>query len=139
MVAFSCLPFSTTPLERFCSALFHSKQPGQAVREIVGSLDETNSSGTNRGDIVMRKLIISAAVAALAAVSFATPSLAGGHGYHGHHGHHRGGFSIGFFDTGYYGGGYYGSGYYEPSCYIKKVKRWDKWGNLRIKKIKICD
>ncbi|KQS98155.1 MULTISPECIES: hypothetical protein [unclassified Rhizobium] len=89
----------------------------------------------------MRKVIISATVAVIAAVSFAAPSQAGGfsigfgHGHHGHHGHHHGGsVSIGFYD-----GGYYGGGYYEPSCYIKKVKRWDKWGNLRIKKIRICD
>lgn len=86
----------------------------------------------------MRKFIISAAVAAVAAISFAAPSQAGGYGHHGHHrhhGHHYGsGFSIGFYD-----GGYYGGGYYEPSCFIKKVKRWDKWGNLRIKKIRICE
>ncbi|HTO32539.1 MAG TPA: hypothetical protein VL202_15380 [Pararhizobium sp.] len=90
----------------------------------------------------MRKFIISATVAIVAAVSFAAPSQAGGfsigfggHGHHGHHGHHHGGnFSVGFYD-----GGYYGGGYYEPSCFIKKVKRWDKWGNLHIKKIRVCN
>jgi hypothetical protein len=83
---------------------------------------------------IMRKFIISATVAAIAAISFAAPSYAGHHGHHRHHhGHYHGGFSIGFYDGGYYGG------YYEPSCYIKKVKRWDRWGNLRIKRIRICD
>lgn len=86
----------------------------------------------------MRKFIISAAVATIAAISFAAPSQAGGHGHRHHHGHHHGGFSIGFYNTGYYGG-YYGGDYYEPSCYIKKVKRWDRWGNLHIRRIKICD
>lgn len=82
----------------------------------------------------MRKLIISAALAAVAAVSFAAPSQAGGYGHHRH-----GGFSVTFYNAGYYGGGYYGGGYYEPSCYIKKVKRWDQWGNVYFRRIKICD
>ncbi|WP_075288925.1 hypothetical protein [Pararhizobium arenae] len=88
----------------------------------------------------MRKIIISAAAIALATISFAAPSQAGGFsigfGGYGHHGHHHGGnFSIGFYDNGYHGGHYY----YEPTCFIKKVKKYDKWGNLKIKKIKICE
>jgi hypothetical protein len=81
----------------------------------------------------MRKFIISATVAAVAAISFAAPAYAGHHGHHRHHGHYHGGFSIGFYDGGYYGG------HYEPSCYVKKVKRWDRWGNLRIKRVTICN
>ncbi len=86
----------------------------------------------------MRKAIISAVVAAIAAISFAAPSQAGGFsigvGGYGHH-HHGGNFSVGFYDNGYYGGNYY----YEPACFTKKVKVYDKWGNLKIKKIKVCE
>ncbi|MEI2302490.1 hypothetical protein [Ensifer sp. MJa1] len=84
----------------------------------------------------MRKIIIAAAVAVTAAISFAAPSQAGsitigfGNGYYGHgwNGH------VG------YVGGYYGNSYYydEPYCFIKKVKRYDHYGNLYFKKIRIC-
>ena len=57
----------------------------------------------------MRKIIVSATVAIVAAVSFAAPSQAG----------------------------YYSYGY-EPYCVIKKVKSYDYYGNLVIKKIKVC-
>ncbi|WP_430440210.1 hypothetical protein [Shinella sp.] len=58
----------------------------------------------------MRKIIVSATVALVAAVSFAAPSQAG-----------------------------YGYGYgYEPYCFIKKVKSYDYYGNVIIKKIKVC-
>jgi hypothetical protein len=91
----------------------------------------------SRGETIMRKFIIAAAVAATAAISFAAPSNAGG-------------FSIGF-SNGYYGhgwngrvgyvGGYYGGPYYyeaEPYCFLKTVKRYDSYGNLYYKKIRIC-
>jgi len=58
----------------------------------------------------MRKIIISATVALVAAVSFAAPSQAGG-----------------YYDYGY-----------KPHCFIKKVKSYDYYGNVIIKKIKIC-
>ena len=57
----------------------------------------------------MRKIIVSATVALFAAVSFAAPSEAG----------------------------YYSYGY-QPHCFIKKVKSYDYYGNLVIKKIKVC-
>ncbi|CAK7258350.1 hypothetical protein KYK30_09505 [Shinella yambaruensis] len=55
----------------------------------------------------MRKIIVSATIALVAAVSFAAPSQAG----------------------------YYG---YKPHCFIKKVKAYDYYGNVVIKKIKVC-
>ena len=59
----------------------------------------------------MRKIIVSATVALVAAVSFAAPSQAG----------------------------YYSYGYgYEPYCFIKKVKSYDYYGNVIIKKIRVC-
>ncbi len=80
----------------------------------------------------MRKFIISAVVATVAAASFAAPSQAGGFSFGFGHGK-------GYVTVGGYGHGHYYSDYgYEPHCFIKKVKRWDKWGNLRIKRIRVC-
>ncbi len=57
----------------------------------------------------MRKIIVSATVALVAAVSFAAPSQAG----------------------------YYSYGY-QPHCFIKKVKSYDYYGNVVIQKIRVC-
>jgi hypothetical protein len=57
----------------------------------------------------MRKIIVSAAVAVVAAVSFAAPSEAG----------------------------YYSYGY-QPACFVKKIKSYDYYGNLVVKKVRIC-
>lgn len=56
----------------------------------------------------MRKFVMSAAIAAVAALSFAAPSQAG--------------YSYG----------------YKPHCFVKKVKTYDYYGNVIIKKIKVC-
>jgi Ni/Co efflux regulator RcnB len=29
-------------------------------------------------------------------------------------------------------------GFYEPYCFIKKVRRYDDWGNVYIKRIRVC-
>ena len=87
----------------------------------------------------MRKIMLSAVVATVAALSFAAPSQAGGlsvgfgfghghgHGWgHGHgHGWGNGGYVTVYDDYGY-------------DCYWKKVKHYDKWGNLVVKKVKVC-
>jgi hypothetical protein len=57
----------------------------------------------------MRKFIVSAAVAVIAAVSFAAPSQAG----------------------------YYSYGY-QPHCFVKKIKSYDYYGNVFVKRIKVC-
>jgi hypothetical protein len=57
----------------------------------------------------MRKFIVSATVALVAAVSFAAPSQAGYYSYD-----------------------------YQPYCFIKKVKAYDYYGNVVIKRIKVC-
>ena len=57
----------------------------------------------------MRKFIVSAAIAAVAAVSFAAPSQAGYYSYD-----------------------------YQPYCFVKKIKSYDYYGNVIIKKIKVC-
>ena len=77
----------------------------------------------------MRKFLMSAVVATVAAVSFAAPSQAGsfyfgigggGHGWGGHHGH----------VSHYYG--------HHRHCFWKKIKRYNKWGELVIKRVKVC-
>jgi hypothetical protein len=76
----------------------------------------------------MRKFILSAVVATVAAVSFAAPSQAGGfsigfgHG-HGWKGHHGGYITV-----------YDGYGH----CFWKKVRRYNKWGHLVIKRVRVC-
>jgi hypothetical protein len=60
----------------------------------------------------MRKIVLSAAIATVAALSFAAPSQAGGYGYN--------------------------NGYHQQYCFIKKIKSYDYYGNLVIKKIRIC-
>jgi len=57
----------------------------------------------------MRQTIVSATIALVAALSFAAPSQAG----------------------------YYSYGH-APHCFIKKVKSYDYYGNVIIKKIKVC-
>ena len=57
----------------------------------------------------MRKIIVSAAIAAVAAISFAAPSQAGYYSYD-----------------------------YQPYCFIKKIKSYDYYGNLIIKRVRVC-
>ncbi len=57
----------------------------------------------------MRKFFVSAAVAIVAAVSFAAPSQAGYYSYD-----------------------------YQPHCFVKKIKSYDYYGNVIVKKIRVC-
>ena len=57
----------------------------------------------------MRKIVVSATLAVLAAVSFAAPSQAG----------------------------YYSYGY-KPHCFVKKIKSYDYYGNIVIQKVRVC-
>ena len=74
----------------------------------------------------MRNIILSAAIAALSFGAFAAPSLAGmmpdaaamrpaSHVEHVTH--------------------YYG---HKPKCFWKKIKKYDYYGNLIVKKVKVC-
>lgn len=83
----------------------------------------------------MRKMITAAAVTIIAAVSFAAPSRAGGVtiGFsNGSYGHGWSG-QIGYVDDGY--GSYYE---YRPYCFIKKVRRYDHYGNVYYERIRVC-
>lgn len=77
----------------------------------------------------MRRFILSAVVATVAALSFAAPSQAGGFyfgigGGHGWGGHHGG-----------YVSHYYG---HHRHCFWKKIKRYNKWGHRVVKRVKVC-
>ncbi|MCF3641221.1 hypothetical protein LXM94_14690 [Rhizobium sp. TRM95111] len=74
----------------------------------------------------MRKIMLSAVVATVAAVSFAAPSQAGGVYFGFGHGHHHGGYV-----TVYDGYGY-------GHCHWKKIRRYNKWGDLVIKRVRVC-
>jgi hypothetical protein len=84
------------------------------------------SSLKAREEREMRKFLMSAVIATVAAVSFAAPSQAGGfyfgvgghgwghhHGYSHYHGHHR-------------------------HCFWKKVKRHNKWGHVVFRTVRVC-
>ncbi|MBO9630280.1 MAG: hypothetical protein J7516_12670 [Shinella sp.] len=74
----------------------------------------------------MRKITLLFAVAALSFSSLATPAFAGrmpdGSGL-------QTGGTVEFV-THYYG--------HKPKCFWKKVKKYDYYGNLIIKKVKVC-
>lgn len=66
----------------------------------------------------MRAFILTALLAATSVLSFTAPSQAGGYGDSGRQ---------------------YAQDYsYEPVCIIKKIRTYDKWGNLVIKKVRVC-
>jgi hypothetical protein len=82
----------------------------------------------------MKKFLIAATATVIATLSFATASQAGGFKWHhGHHGFHGAPFGL-VVDLG-------------PrvivddyvDCYVKKVRKYDRYGNLYIKKVRICD
>ena len=86
----------------------------------------------------MRTLIIACIVAVSTALSFAAPSQAGGYYGGGNDGYYGGGYSQ---VDHYYGHKrrHYKRTYYEPNCWIKKIRKYDHYGNLVVKRIRVCD
>ena len=80
----------------------------------------------------MKKIILAATAAVVSTLSFASVSEAGWR----HH-NHFGGFNVVIDASPRYVVEDYG--YDEPQCYIKKTKRYNKWGELVVKKVQICD
>ena len=80
----------------------------------------------------MTKIILASTAAILATLSLATTSEAGWR-----HRNHFGHFNV-VIDTGpsYVDDDY---GYDEPDCYIRKVKKINRYGELVIKKVQVCD
>lgn len=81
----------------------------------------------------MKKTILAVTTAIVATLSFASVSEAGWR----HHHNHFGGFNFVIDASPRYVVDDYG--YDEPDCYIKKTKRYNKYGELVIKKVQICD
>ena len=76
----------------------------------------------------MKKFIIGAAAALIATVSLSATAEAGHrwrhHGWH--HGHHYG-HKI------WIGGHHHGD-----YCFVKKIRRYDDWGNMYVKRVRVC-
>jgi hypothetical protein len=79
----------------------------------------------------MKKFIIAATAALVATVSMAASAEAGWKWKHKHHHHgwkhHHWGVVV------------VNPGYHGDYCFVKKIKRYDDWGNVYIKKVRICD
>ena len=79
----------------------------------------------------MKKFIIAASAALIATVSMAASAEAGWKWKHKHHHHgwkrHHGGVVV------------VSPRYFGDYCFVKRVKRYDDWGNAYIKKVRICD
>ena len=78
----------------------------------------------------MKKFILAASAVLVAAVSLASAAEAGGkwkhgHNRHGWHNRHHWGVVI--------------RHDYDDYCFVKKIKRYDDWGNVYIKRVRICD
>jgi hypothetical protein len=79
----------------------------------------------------MKKFIIGAAAALIATVSLSATAEAGYKWKHKHHhGHHHGHH---YKHRIWIGGHHYGD-----YCFIKKIKRYDDWGNVYIKRVRVC-
>ena len=81
----------------------------------------------------MNKIILASAAAIIATLGFASASEAGWR----HHNRHFGHFNL-VIDAGprYVVDDY---GYDEPDCYVRKVKKINRYGELVIKKVQVCD
>jgi hypothetical protein len=79
----------------------------------------------------MKKFIIGATAALIATVSLATTAEAGWKWKHNNHGWK---WKLGH----HYGIKIYSPGYYDDYCFVKKIKKYDDWGNVYIKKVRVC-
>ena len=77
----------------------------------------------------MKKYIIAAVAAVVATVSLSSVAEAGWRRHYGWYGHPH-----------YWGGPriVIRPAYYNDYCFIKKVRRYDDWGNVYIKRVRIC-
>ena len=80
----------------------------------------------------MTKIILASTAAIIATLSFATASEAGWRHRNNHFGH----FNVVIDAPRYVVDDY---GYDEPECYVRKTKKINRYGELVIKKVQICD
>jgi len=75
----------------------------------------------------MQKFIIGSLAALVATISLASTADAGWrHRHHGWHNRHHWGVVV-------------VAPRYNDYCFVKKVKRYDDWGNVYVKRVRICD
>jgi hypothetical protein len=79
----------------------------------------------------MTKILLASAAAVLATLSFASTSQAGWR----HH-NHFGAFNVVIDAPRYVVDDY---GYDEPTCYVSKTKHYNRYGELVVKKVRVCD
>lgn len=75
----------------------------------------------------MLKILAIAATVAVTMTGFAAPSMADDYGSDGY-GYHKKRHHNNYQET-----------YHEPVCHWKKIKFWDDYGNLRVKRVKVCN
>ncbi|SIQ37687.1 hypothetical protein SAMN05880582_1011648 [Rhizobium sp. RU20A] len=84
----------------------------------------------------MRKLILSATLTTLAALSFAAPSMAGGwddgcnDDARSYRPTHHASYAWSAPRREYQE---------EPTCYVRVVKDWDSYGDVIIRKVRVCE
>lgn len=76
----------------------------------------------------MKKFVIGACAALVATVSMAATAEAGWRWKHRHGWHHNNHWGVVVVSPRYYG----------DYCFVKKVKRYDDWGNVYIRKVRVC-
>lgn len=83
----------------------------------------------------MKKFLIGATLAIVAALSFSTTSEAHYRWWPGHH-HY---WNHGYWNHGYYGAFVIGGPRYEDDyCFFKKIHRVDHWGNDYVEHVRVC-
>ena len=80
----------------------------------------------------MTKIILASTAAIIATLSFATASEAGWRHRNNHFGH----FNVVIDAPRYVVDDY---GYDEPECYVRKTKKINRYGELVIKKVQVCN
>ena len=79
----------------------------------------------------MTKIVLASTAAIIATLSFATASEAGWK-----HRNHFGHFNVVIDAPRYVVDDY---GYDEPECYVRKIKKINRYGELVIKKVQVCE
>lgn len=82
----------------------------------------------------MKKIILASAATVIAALSFASVSEAGWRHHHGPH--FFGGINLVLDGPRYVSDDYYGD---DGDCYVKKIRKYNRYGELVIKRVQVCD
>jgi hypothetical protein len=97
--------------------------------------DETKTKNNATRRILekpMKKFAIAAIAALVATISLSSTADAGWRWRHGWHNGWR---------HGYWWGGpriVIRPAYYDDFCFVRKAKRYDRWGNVYIKRVRVC-